>query len=61
MDEIPVTFFANSKVEAYLRQMVRSGLYGGNVADAVERIVSGSIEDMIVSGLLEEIPAEEVD
>jgi len=60
MDEVRVEFFTNAKVKRYLEQLARSGLYGSTVAEAVERIVTGTIEDMLVSGQLDEIPSGEV-
>jgi len=58
MDEILVTFFTNEKVLIYLEQISRSGLYGRTVSDAIERIVCGTIEDMIATGQLDTVEIE---
>lgn len=53
--EVSIEFLTNTKVKRYLDKVVESGLYGQTIAEAVERIVAGTIEDMVVSALLEEI------
>ena len=58
MDEIVISFFTNAKVRGYLDQAVASGLYGKTVSEAVERIVAGTIEDMLVNGQIDEIGTE---
>jgi len=58
MDEIAVTFFTNGKVLKYLNQAIATGFYGKTVPDAVERIVAGTIEDMVTAGQLDEIEAD---
>jgi len=55
MNEVSIQFFTNSKVKGYLDQMVATGLYGQTVSEAVERIVAGTIEDMLVNAQIEEI------
>jgi hypothetical protein len=39
-------------VKRYLQQLVDTGTWGKNVADAAERVVSMSLSDMVDSGKL---------
>jgi hypothetical protein len=55
MNEVSIQFFTNSKVRRYLDKVVETGFYGQTVAEAVERIVAGTLEDMVVNSQIEEI------
>lgn len=50
-----VTLATTPTVVAYLRELVRTGLYGKNHSDAAERLLSVTIEQMVRDGHLKRI------
>jgi hypothetical protein len=48
----PITISTTPPVEKYLKALVATGLYGKNPAEAVERLVTGSIQTLLKDGTL---------
>lgn len=46
-------------IEAYLEQLVKTGLYGRTGGEAAERLVSQGIERLIREGTLTKVPDTE--
>lgn len=49
---VTITISANPRIKAYLAELVPSGLYGKNEADAAERLLARAIDDLIRDGTL---------
>jgi hypothetical protein len=47
-----ITVTTTPYVRRYLEQLVKGGLYGKNAAEAAERLISRSIEELIKQGSL---------
>jgi len=50
-----VTISTTPQVLAYLSQLVATGLYGKNLAEAAERIVVKSVESLLKEGILKSV------
>jgi len=50
LETAPVTVSTTPQVIRYLRQLLKTGLYGKNTADAAERLLSRTLEDMLRTG-----------
>ncbi|MGH8119299.1 MAG: hypothetical protein ACRESK_01645 [Gammaproteobacteria bacterium] len=47
------------RLERYLKMLVRTGFYGTRPGEAVNKIVSNTIEAMVDSGKLNRIPSDD--
>jgi hypothetical protein len=47
-----ITVSTNPQIKAYLSELVPSGLYGNNEADAAERLLARAVEQLIRDGSL---------
>ncbi len=48
----PLTIAATPQVVAYLKQLLKTGFYGKNPADAAERLLARTLERMVDAGRL---------
>ena len=46
----PLTIATTPQVVAYLKQLLRTGFYGKNPADAAERLLARTLEEMLKEG-----------
>jgi hypothetical protein len=51
-----LTISTNPQVQAYLQDLVDSGTYGNNEAEAAERLIARGIEQLIDGGKLDRRP-----
>jgi hypothetical protein len=51
-ETVQVTISTTPQVKEYLLQLVRTGLYGKNEAEAAERLITESLRRQIPEGLL---------
>lgn len=49
---VTITISTNPQIKAYLAELVPTGLYGKNEADAAERLLAKAIDDLIRDGTL---------
>lgn len=49
---VTITLSTNPQIKAYLSELVPSGLYGNNEADAAERLLARAVEQLIREGSL---------
>jgi len=49
---VTITLSTNPQIKAYLSELVPSGLYGNNEADAAERLLARAVEQLIRDGSL---------
>ena len=52
IETVTITVSTTRPIERYLAKLVSTGLYGKNPAEAAERLVARSIEQLIRSGTL---------
>lgn len=50
LETVPITLSTTPQVVGYLKQLLKSGLYGKNAADAAERLLTRALEEMLRSG-----------
>lgn len=53
IETVQITISTTRPVQRYLEQLVFSGLYGKNRADAAERLVTESIKGLVKDGTLQ--------
>ena len=46
----PLSLSTTPQVIGYLKQLLKSGLYGKNAADAAERLLTRTLEQMLQTG-----------
>ena len=46
----PLTLATTPQVVAYLKQLLKTGLYGKNPADAAERLLTRTLEQLLRAG-----------
>ncbi len=56
VESVQITLSTTSRVRDYLEELALMGLYGKNVAEAAERLVSDMINQKINSGELDRMP-----
>jgi hypothetical protein len=49
---VTITLSTNPQIKSYLSELVPSGLYGNNEADAAERLLARAIDQLIRDGSL---------
>jgi hypothetical protein len=49
---VTITLSTNPEIKAYLSELVPTGLYGNNEADAAERLLAKAIDQLIREGVL---------
>lgn len=49
---VTITVSTTPPVHAYLEQLVKTGLFGKNAAEAAERLISKGIEHYVTAGTL---------
>lgn len=49
---VTITLSTNPQIKEYLSELVPSGLYGNNEADAAERLLARAVEQLIREGSL---------
>jgi hypothetical protein len=49
---VPTTIATTDMQRAYLAELVKTGLYGKNSADAAERLVAGGLERLVKEGTI---------
>ncbi len=49
---VTITLSTNPQIKAYLSELVPSGLYGNNEADAAERLLARAVEQLVRDGSL---------
>jgi hypothetical protein len=47
---VPISLSTTPQVEGYLKQLLKTGLYGKNAADAAERLLTRTLEEMLRAG-----------
>jgi hypothetical protein len=52
LETVSIRVSTTPQVQAHLGDLVDTGLYGKNVAEAVERLVSRRLEDLIKEGFI---------
>jgi len=55
-DSVEIRISTTSAVKQYLQQLVDTGLWGKNVTEAAERIISTSMQKLVQSGELGKLP-----
>ncbi|HZR03161.1 MAG TPA: hypothetical protein VFA81_08335 [Burkholderiales bacterium] len=56
LETAQLTLATTPAVVSYLRELVKTGLYGKNQSDAAERLLSATLEQMVRDGRLEKLP-----
>jgi len=49
---VPIQISTTTPVERYLKELVSTGFYGKNTAEAAERLVVASIQNLVKDGTL---------
>lgn len=55
LETVQLTIATTATVVSYLRELVNTGLYGKNQADAAERLLAATLEQMVRDGHLKRI------
>lgn len=55
VETVPIRVSTTPQARALLERAVATGLYGKNVAEAAERLITRSLEDLVRSGFLERV------
>ncbi|MBS0251274.1 MAG: hypothetical protein JSR78_09435, partial [Proteobacteria bacterium] len=55
LETVQLTIATTATVVSYLRELVSTGLYGKNQADAAERLLAATLEQMVRDGRLKHI------
>ncbi len=50
LETVPITLSTTPQVVGYLKQLLKTGLYGKNAAEAAERLLSRTLEEMLRTG-----------
>ena len=50
----PLTLSTTPQVHAYLTQLLKSGLYGKNTAEAAERLLTRAIDQLVAEGRIKQ-------
>jgi len=50
LETVPVTLSTTPQVVGYLKRLLKTGLYGKNAAEAAERLLTRTLEEMLRVG-----------
>jgi hypothetical protein len=50
LSTVPVTLSTTPQVVSYLKQLLKTGLYGKNTAEAAERVLAQTLEGLLRRG-----------
>jgi hypothetical protein len=47
LETVPITLSTTPQVVGYLRQLLKTGLYGKNTTEAAERVLTRTLQEML--------------